>query len=138
MFDAGFRAEFESFDSDVRKAIAAYALVLASEGPQLGRPMADTLKGSKHANMKELRPTVNKVEWRVAYAFDTARKAIVLAAAAKGGRSATLVYRQMIAKADARFTAHQAALAAPPAAPPAGAAVRDAEGRPVGKRRPGR
>lgn len=111
-FDGAFRAGFAALDADVRKAIAAYALALASEGPQLDRPMADTLKRSTHANMKELRPTVNKVEWRVAYAFDAARQAIVLAAAAKGGRSSALVKRQMIAKADARFTAHQAAIAA--------------------------
>lgn len=114
-FDAEFRTEFTTFDVDVRKAIAAYATALASEGPQLGRPMADTLKGSKHANMKELRPTVNKVEWRVAYAFDTARKAIVLAAASKGGKSSSLVYKQMIAKADTRFTTHQAAVSGTPA-----------------------
>ena len=113
-FDDEFRAEFRAFDLDVRKAIAAYATALESEGPQLGRPMADTLKGSKHANMKELRPTVNKVEWRVAYAFDTARKAIVLAAASKGGKSSALVYKQMIAKADARFTAHQATVSGTP------------------------
>ena len=109
-FDAAFRVEFAALDADVRKAIAAYALALASEGPQLGRPMADTLKGSNHANMKELRPTVNKIEWRVAFAFDTARRAIVLAAAAKGGRSSARVYKEMIAKADARFSAHQAAV----------------------------
>jgi len=72
--------------------------------------MADALKGSKHANMRELRPTVNKVEWRVAFAFDTARRAIVLAAAAKGVRSSSRVYKQMVATADARFSAHQAAL----------------------------
>lgn len=53
---------------------------------------------------------MNKVEWRVAFAFDTARRAIVLAAAAKAGRSSARVYKQMIAIADARFSAHQAAL----------------------------
>lgn len=52
----------------------------------LGRPLADTLRGSRHANMKELRPTVNKVEWRVAFAFDPIRRGILLAAAAKGGK----------------------------------------------------
>ena len=109
-FDAAFRVESAALDADVRRAIAAYASALASDGPVLGRPMADTLKGSKHANMRELRPTVNKVEWRVAFAFDTARRAIVLAAAAKAGRSSSRVYKQMIAKADARFSAHQAAL----------------------------
>lgn len=107
-FDVDFRAEFAAFDAEARKTIAAYALALGSEGPQLGRPMADPLKGSKHASMKELRPTVNKVEWRVAYAFDVTRRATVLAAASKGGRSSALVYKQTIATADARFTRHRA------------------------------
>jgi hypothetical protein len=53
---------------------------------------------------------VNKVEWRVAFAFDMARRAIVLAAAAKAGRSSSRACKQMIAWADARFSAHQAAL----------------------------
>ncbi|WP_407528602.1 hypothetical protein [Methylobacterium oryzisoli] len=37
-FDAAFRAEFRALDADVRKAIAAYATALASEGPQLVGP----------------------------------------------------------------------------------------------------
>lgn len=108
LFDEGFLEEFRALDLPVRKAIAAYAKLLESEGPQLGRPYADTLQGSAHANMKELRPTVNKVEWRVAFAFDIERQAIVLAAAAKAGRSGRRVYGEMIAKADARFKRHQA------------------------------
>jgi hypothetical protein len=48
------------------------------------------------------------------HTFDTARKAIVLAAASKGGKSSSLVYKQMIAKADARFTMHQAAVSGTP------------------------
>ena len=75
-FEAEFREEFRALDIEVRKAIVAYAKALERVGPQLGRPVADSLKGSQHANMKELRPTVNKVEWRVAYAFDATRRAI--------------------------------------------------------------
>jgi hypothetical protein len=56
--------------------------------------------------MKELRPTVNKVEWRVAFAFDPKRKAILLAAIAKGGTKDRRAYRQLIRVADKRFTAH--------------------------------
>jgi hypothetical protein len=68
-FDEAFAVEFRNLAEDVQDAILTYAKALATEGPQLGRPDADTLKGSKHKNMKELRPTVNKVEWRVAFAF---------------------------------------------------------------------
>jgi hypothetical protein len=85
-FDDHFATKFGKLPLKVRKAIAAYAILLESEGPHLACPHADTLKGSSHANMKELRPTVDKVEWRVAYAFDPRRRAILLAAAAKGGK----------------------------------------------------
>lgn len=108
LFDDAFAAEFAELADNVQDAIRAYALLLAAAGPHLGRPHADTLKGSVHRNMKELRPTVNKVEWRVVYAFDPRRRAILLAAAAKGG-SKTAVKR-LIATADRRFAAHLAAL----------------------------
>ena len=74
-FDDHFATKFGKLPLKVRKAIAAYAILLESEGPHLACPHADTLKGSSHANMKELRPTVDKVEWRVAYAFDPRRRA---------------------------------------------------------------
>jgi hypothetical protein len=66
LFDEELRTEFRAFDIAVRRQIAPYAKPLEHDGPELGRPWADTLKGSKHPNMKELRPTVDKVEWRVA------------------------------------------------------------------------
>ena len=52
--------------------------LLREKGFRLGRPEVDTLEGSKHANMKELRVKVLKVQWRFAFAFDPARKAVVL------------------------------------------------------------
>ena len=89
----------------------SYVAALQQIGPALGRPRADTLGGSKHKNMKELRPTVNKVEWRVAFAFDPTRQAVVLVAGAKGGEKESLFYKRLIATADQRFTAHLARLA---------------------------
>lgn len=106
LFDDAFATEFRQLDEPVREAILTYATVLRQIGPQLGRPYADTLAGSRHRNMKELRPTVNKVEWRVAFAFDPARRAILLAAAAKGGRKDRLVYGHLIDLADGRFDAY--------------------------------
>jgi hypothetical protein len=54
--------------------------------------------------MKELRPTVNKVEWRVAFAFDPHGEAVLLIAAAKGGVKQTLFYKRLINIADDRFS----------------------------------
>jgi hypothetical protein len=107
--DEAFRVELARFDRKVRIAILQAARLLEVEGPQLGRPRVDTLKGSRHANMKELRPTVNKVEWRVAFAFDPKRRAVLLAAAAKGGHKRA--YDKLIRTADKRFDAHLAATA---------------------------
>jgi hypothetical protein len=73
-------AERQSGSSAVREEIAALALLLRRFGPSLRRPHCDTLKGSKHANMKELRFTLPDGEWRVAFAFDPRRAAILLVA----------------------------------------------------------
>ena len=76
----------------------------------LARPHADTLKGSRHANMKELRFDAAGGVWRVAFAFDPTRKGILLVAGGKSGISEKRFYRQLIKKADARFDDHLARL----------------------------
>jgi hypothetical protein len=106
-FDA-FEAEFDAFSVEVQDAILARAALLEREGPQLGRPHADTLKGSRHANMKELRCQAAGGAWRIAFAFDPDRKAILLAAGDKSGGSEKRFYRQLIARADERFDRHLA------------------------------
>ena len=103
---AAFEAEVLAFESDVRVALIAAARLLQDYGPQLGRPHADTLKGSKHANMKELRFEAADGEWRAAFAFDPERRAIMLVAGDKSGGSQKRFYRQLIAKADLRFSEH--------------------------------
>ena len=105
-FHAAFEAEVSAFESDVRVALIAAARLLQDYGPQLGRPHADTLKGSKHANMKELRLEAADGEWRAAFAFDPERRAIMLVAGDKSGGSQKRFYRQLIAKADFRFSEH--------------------------------
>jgi hypothetical protein len=67
--------------------------------PQLGRPRVDTLKGSRHRNMKELRFSAADGEWRVAFAFDPRRKVILLVAGDKSGDSEKRFYRELIRKA---------------------------------------
>lgn len=54
-FHSAFESEFDNFDKAVQDTILAKALFLGEFAPQLGRPHVDTLSGSRHANMKELR-----------------------------------------------------------------------------------
>ncbi len=101
-----FEEEFATFSDAVQDALLARAGLLEREGPQLGRPHADTLKGSKHGQMKELRFRADDGVWRVAFAFDPNRQAILLVAGDKSGGSEKCFYRRLIAKADARFDRH--------------------------------
>jgi hypothetical protein len=111
-FHDDFVTEFRAFEPSVQNSLLAVARLLADYGPQLGRPHADTLKGSRHTNMKELRFEGADGEWRAAFAFDPERRAILLVAGDKSGASQKRFYRQLIAKADSRFSAHVASLKA--------------------------
>ena len=71
----------------------------------------DTLNGSRHANMKEMRFSAADGEWRLAFAFDPARRAVLLVAGDKSGGSVKRFYRVLIRKADERFDRHLARLA---------------------------
>lgn len=80
--------------------------------PTLGRATVGTLNGSKHANMKELRFGWEGEVWRVAFAFDPARQAILLVGGDKGGADQRRFYKRLIAVADTRFEAYLIKLAA--------------------------
>ena len=61
--------------------------VLVEQGPALGRPLVDRLKGSMYHNMKELRPgSAGSTEVRMIFAFDPLREAVFLVAGDKSGR----------------------------------------------------
>jgi hypothetical protein len=108
VFHEAFDVEFHRFPRDVQTAIAARARLLERFGPLLGRPHVDTLKNSRHANMKELRFDAADGAWRAAFAFDPDRRAIVLVAGDKSGKGETRFYRDLITMADRRFDDHLA------------------------------
>jgi hypothetical protein len=86
--------------------VVAAINVLEREGPTLGRPLADRIKGSKHKNMKELRPgSAGSTEIRILFAFDPQREAILLVAGDKAGNW-TSWYTENIPIADERFDHH--------------------------------
>jgi hypothetical protein len=93
-------------DRDTFEQIAAAVRELGMEGPTLGRPLADTVKGSRHKNMKELRPgSSGRSEVRILFAFDPERQAILLVAGDKAGKW-TRWYKKAIPLADDRFDEH--------------------------------
>lgn len=99
-----FDPEYEALPLAVQDAIVAASTLLMELGPLLGRPHVDTLAGSRHANMKELRFRAENGAWRVA--FDPERRAVLLVAGDKAGVAQKRFYKGLIAKADSRFDAH--------------------------------
>lgn len=105
-FEDEFEVEFDEFTEPVKTELLARAKVLAQFGPTLGRPHVDTLNGSGYKNMKELRFNADDGVWRVAFAFDPDRKAILLCGGNKEGKDQKRFYRNLIQVADRRFRAH--------------------------------
>ena len=105
-FHPAFEREFDDFPEAVQDGILARAGLLELHGPQLGRPYADTLNGSRHANMKELRFDAGHGVWRVVFAFDPQRTAVLFAAGDKSGERESRFYKRLITQAEARFDDH--------------------------------
>lgn len=106
LFHDEFVPEFSELTTEVQEELLAHTKLLESAGPLLRRPHADTLKGSRHKNMKELRFYADDGVWRIAFAFDPEKKAILLVAGNKAGISEKRFYKQLITKADNRFDSH--------------------------------
>jgi hypothetical protein len=111
-FHDEFLPEFREFPRQVKKEIAARIELLLERGPLLGRPWADTLKGARHANMKELRFDADGGVWRVAFAFDPERKAILLVGGDKARVAKGRFYGNLIEIADRRLAQHLSRLVA--------------------------
>jgi hypothetical protein len=110
LFHDEFEPEFDGLPEEVQDEMLAQVKLIEQFGPQLGRPRVDTLNGSHHQNMKELRFDADGGVWRVAFAFDPKREAILLVCGDKSGGGERRFYKQLIAIADERFDRHQARL----------------------------
>jgi hypothetical protein len=105
-FHDEFLSEFEVWAEGVQDAVLSALGMLRRFGPTLGRPRVDTLKGSEYSNMKELRLDAEDGVWRIAFAFDPRRKAILLAGGSKTGLSRDRFYATLIHVADKRYRRH--------------------------------
>jgi hypothetical protein len=94
-------AWFAELDERQQNAIRADIEILEQMGPFLGRPYVDSIKGSKHSNMKELRTMHGRRHLRSFFAFDPRRTAILLIGGDKTGEKT--FYDRMIPMADRLF-----------------------------------
>jgi hypothetical protein len=112
MWQVEFTDEFEqwwqSLDDDEQESLTASVILLETLGPGLGRPHADTITGSKHSNMKELRTQHQGRPLRTLFAFDPRRSAILLIGGDKTGDNR--FYERMIPAADRLYDEHLAEL----------------------------
>jgi hypothetical protein len=103
-----FDVEFDALPEPVQDELLAQAKVIERFGPAARRPRVDTLKGSKHSNMKELRFDAGGGVWRIAFAFDPRRRAVLLVGGDKSGGSEKRFYKRLVKVADERYDVHLA------------------------------
>lgn len=92
------RVWLDALDTATHNRVVQAIDTLADAGPGLGRPLVDTIHGSKIANLKELRPG----SVRILFAFDPWRSSILLVAGDKAGQWNTR-YRHAIPLAEERY-----------------------------------
>lgn len=106
LVSAEFTLWFDTLPEVVQLAITNKIALLRQLGPELRRPHADTLKNSKHRNMKELRVDEAGQVIRIAFAFDPIRRGIVLCGGAKQGLAKNKFYTALIRRADRIYDEH--------------------------------
>ena len=104
LFDEVLAEWLGVLDEGLLNEILAHIELLREFGPNLGRPRVDTVKGSKFPNLKELRIRYQGDPWRILFAFDPTRAAILLVGANKRGDKRW--YEKHIRIADKRFQRH--------------------------------
>jgi hypothetical protein len=107
-WDVEFTDEFETWWDNLTEAeqedVRAKVILLRQFGPKLGRPHADMVASSRHPNMKELRIQHHGRPYRVLFAFDPRRAAILLIGGDKTGK--TRWYREFVPLADRLYDEH--------------------------------
>ena len=107
-WDVEYTNEFEDWweelDEDEQVAIAAMVELLEAKGPQLPHPYSSGVNGSRHGHMRELRIQHKGRPYRVLYAFDPCRTAILLLGGDKTGNDRW--YEENVPIADKLYDEH--------------------------------
>jgi hypothetical protein len=103
-FTDEFDEWWDGLTVDEQNSIADGVYVLEEFGPTLARPQADTVRGSKYPNMRELRIQHQGRPYRVLYAFDPRRVGVLLIGGDKTGKSRW--YEEFVPTADTIYSQH--------------------------------
>jgi hypothetical protein len=101
IFDPDFKLWFYQQELELQDEVFSVLTLLMEFGPSLGRPRVDTLEGSSIKNLKELRIQYKGEPWRILFAFDPKRQAILLVGGNKTGNKRW--YKKNIPIAERRY-----------------------------------
>lgn len=99
-----FRQWYEALNAEEQDSVTYSVNLLRFGGPGLGRPHVDSVLGSRHSNMKELRVQHQGRPWRVLFAFDPRRMAYLILAGDKTGDPRW--YERNVPRADMIYDRH--------------------------------
>ncbi len=103
-----YDAWFLALDEESKEAVLQRVLLLRQYGPNLPRPYADVLHGSKKLkNLKELRNQTQHHLLRVSYYFDSKRNAFLLTGGDKKGKYQNKIYKDLIAVSEVIVEKHE-------------------------------
>ena len=103
-----FNDWWEDLDEEEQNSIAAIVQVLEIKGPSLPHPYSSSIQSSSHKHMRELRVQHKGQPYRVLYAFDPRRVAILLIGGCKVGDDRW--YDEFVPKADRLYDDHMRSL----------------------------
>ena len=99
-----FEAWWDGLDADEQESVAASVELLERRGPHLGHPHSSGIASSRHRHLRELRIQHRGRPYRLLYAFDPRRVAVLLTGGEKTGEDRW--YHTMVPRADALYDAH--------------------------------
>lgn len=99
-----FEAWWNDLSEDEQEDVSASVGLLERRGPFLGFPHTSDIKGSRHGQLRELRVQHQGDPYRVFYAFDPRRAAILLVGGNKAGDDR--FYERMVPFADDIYSTH--------------------------------
>lgn len=104
VFTDEFEAWWLTLSDEQQEQIDAAIEILEERGPTLGRPVVETLSGSKLNNLKELRVSKDGA-LRILFVFNPLRQAVLLCGGDKTGRWKNW-YRDAIEEAERLYEIH--------------------------------
>ena len=103
-FTDEFARWWHTLDGEEQDAIDVVVGLLEEKGPQLPFPQSSKISSSRHSHLRELRIQYRGEPYRILYAFDPRRVALLLVGGSKTGDERW--YEKHVPTADALYDEH--------------------------------